>query len=317
MNGFYTCERATDNLPPNIDSAKYGTLLVLNRSSGRATQLYTRNVADAPLIIAWRIQTDSGWSDWQFENPPMLKEIIYKTTEQYNKAIVYKKIDTDNTIKWSIDNGVTWKSAGEYLGAAPSGFGLGTTFAPDAIPNNDFNQATANSWYGVSGSDSTPYTNGPTGVHISGAVLFVLSRRSDLIKHQYLFLGTNGKQGQILHRYYNNGTEVWSEWEWVNPRMDLGVEYRTTERYQGKPVYVKLVNCGQLPNATEKTISGYAENVERVVDFNGISPYFGQSLMNKNFTTLNVAIGWINIACTTDLSAGNAEVWVKYTKTTD
>lgn len=112
--------------------------------------------------------------------------------------------------------------------------------------------------------------------------------------------------------------KVWeSIYERENPPLQLGVEYRTTERYLGKPVYVKLVDCGQLPNATEKTISAYAENVERVVDFNGISPYFGQSLMNKNFTTLSVAIGWINIACTTDLSAGNAEVWVKYTKTTD
>lgn len=112
--------------------------------------------------------------------------------------------------------------------------------------------------------------------------------------------------------------KVWeSIYEWENPPLQLGVEYRTTERYLGKPVYVKLVDCGQLPNATEKTISGYAENVERVVDFNGVSPYFGQSLMNKNFTTLSVAVGWINIACTTNLSAGKAEVWVKYTKATD
>ena len=112
--------------------------------------------------------------------------------------------------------------------------------------------------------------------------------------------------------------KVWeSIYEWENPPLQLGVEYRTTERYLGKPVYVKLVDCGQLPNAAEKTISGYAGNVERVVDFNGISSYFGQSLLNKNFATLSVAIGWINIACTTDLSAGKAEVWVKYTKTTD
>ena len=35
--------------------------------------------------------------------------------------------------------------------------------------------------------------------------------------------------------------------EWVNPPMQLGVEYRTTERYQGKPVYVKTVSTGAMP----------------------------------------------------------------------
>lgn len=29
-------------------------------------------------------------------------------------------------------------------------------------------------------------------------------------------------------------------WEWVNPPMVVGVEYRTTERYLSKPVYKKL-----------------------------------------------------------------------------
>lgn len=34
---------------------------------------------------------------------------------------------------------------------------------------------------------------------------------------------------------------LWDPLEYVNPPMNLGVEYRTTERYQGKPVYTKLV----------------------------------------------------------------------------
>lgn len=34
--------------------------------------------------------------------------------------------------------------------------------------------------------------------------------------------------------------------EWVNPPMQPGVEYRTTERWNGKVVYAKLVNCGTV-----------------------------------------------------------------------
>ena len=48
---------------------------------------------------------------------------------------------------------------------------------------------------------------------------------------------------------------AWSPVEHENPPMVLGVEYRTTERYNGKPVYVKLVDCGALPNASSKYIN--------------------------------------------------------------
>ena len=39
-----------------------------------------------------------------------------------------------------------------------------------------------------------------------------------------------------------------AEVEWANPPMIMGVEYRTTERYNGKPVYTKLFNTGELAN---------------------------------------------------------------------
>lgn len=51
-----------------------------------------------------------------------------------------------------------------------------------------------------------------------------------------------------------NKYDSWGEWEWVNPPMHLGEEYRTTERWQGKAVYTKLVDIGRLPNNTLKTV---------------------------------------------------------------
>ena len=39
----------------------------------------------------------------------------------------------------------------------------------------------------------------------------------------------------------------WNPWEWINPPMADGVEYRTTKRDNGKPVYVTSVNFGALP----------------------------------------------------------------------
>ena len=49
--------------------------------------------------------------------------------------------------------------------------------------------------------------------------------------------------------------------EWLNPPMELGVEYRTTERYRGEPVYVKTILVASLPNnstmAVETGIPAY------------------------------------------------------------
>lgn len=56
----------------------------------------------------------------------------------------------------------------------------------------------------------------------------------------YALLTGGGYVGSSLTRIKFNG--VWQPFEWVNPPMALGTEYRTTERYQGKPVYVKTFN---------------------------------------------------------------------------
>jgi hypothetical protein len=36
--------------------------------------------------------------------------------------------------------------------------------------------------------------------------------------------------------------------EWIDPPMEIGVEYRTTERHNGNAVYTKLVSCGMPVN---------------------------------------------------------------------
>lgn len=46
---------------------------------------------------------------------------------------------------------------------------------------------------------------------------------------------------------------AWGAWEWVNPPMAMGTEYRTTERWSGAVVYTKLVDCGL--SASSKTVS--------------------------------------------------------------
>lgn len=56
--------------------------------------------------------------------------------------------------------------------------------------------------------------------------------------------------------------------EYLNPPLVLGVEYRTTERFLGKPVYVKVVNCGDF--VADKTVS-WTDTLSEVIGIAGIN----------------------------------------------
>lgn len=59
---------------------------------------------------------------------------------------------------------------------------------------------------------------------------------------------------------------TWKPIEWVNPPMALGVEYRTTERHNGKVKYKKLISFGEFPQSTSKEVStGIDANKYRIV----------------------------------------------------
>ena len=117
---------------------------------------------------------------------------------------------------------------------------------------------------------------------------------------------------------------IWEPWEWINPPMQIGVEYRTTERYNGKPVYMKLVDCGAGLSNTRKTVSANTQNVETPISCtgtfgNGTIPYewfegdsYGAQAINCTFSGQE-----IHIAATADYSRWTVFVILKYTKTTD
>lgn len=119
--------------------------------------------------------------------------------------------------------------------------------------------------------------------------------------------------------------------EWVNPPLALGVEYRTTERYMGKPVYVKVVDCGYFAAAgtvkTIKTVDGNAEHMVgctgRVREWQIPTTLFAASPADAGDVRLEGRVdgdGTFAIYLYSkayDLTAWQAIVTIKYTKTTD
>lgn len=120
----------------------------------------------------------------------------------------------------------------------------------------------------------------------------------------------------------------WNAWEWVNPPMLLGVEYRTVYRNNEKPVYAKLVNCGYLPNATTKTIA-YSDDDACYPIF--VTGRGGGTIMPSNSFGGQLATSWNNsavvsfwasgktiyISCGGDRSSNPVVAIVFYGKSTD
>ena len=111
---------------------------------------------------------------------------------------------------------------------------------------------------------------------------------------------------------------TWSEWEYVNPPMILGVEYRTTERFMGKPVYVKLVDFGAGANNTEKSVEHGASNAI-VIDYGGYAKSGNGELSVpwKTHSTLSASDTVIVMTSNANYSGYRVYVWIKYYKTTD
>ena len=133
------------------------------------------------------------------------------------------------------------------IAAAPAGYGLGG----NGTEVSDWNNATKNGFY--RDAKGTEEKHSPfIGVWSCGYVTTWSS--GALVQVAFGFPYVNGKYVKCeKNRGYANGG--WGEWEWVNPPMQLGVEYRTTERYFGKPVYAKTIDCGTVPLNTQKTVS--------------------------------------------------------------
>ena len=130
-----------------------------------------------------------------------------------------------------------------------------------------------------------------------------------------------------------DGETLIATMEFQNPPMVVGKEYRTTERYLGRPVYTIAFDFGALPASGYKILyAPAAANISDIVAYggytsggtafpcltaegcsNGVSPHDIRCAAVKNVSG-GIAV---SIGVSEDRSAETATVWAKYTKTTE
>jgi hypothetical protein len=136
------------------------------------------------------------------------------------------------------------------IGAAPDGYGIGSSVGK---PIMDANKAVLGGfYYWGSGSKNTPFDY--------GAMIVIPRSTSGISKPDVTQIASqepgdlNPQTSIAVRKSTNNGDGAWGEWEWFNPPMQLGVEYRTTERYLDKPVYCQVIDCGVITAHTQKIV---------------------------------------------------------------
>lgn len=209
-----------------------------------------------------------------------------------------------NGVKANTDGDVTLDAG--VVGAAPAGYGLGTGGVYNSAVNNIFNGGfyrwdTANA--------NTPFANG---------VMIVVPRDKDKRATQLAFSNSGTTEGVMAVRSTKDASV--GEWEYINPPMVPDIEYRTTERYNNKVVYTKIVSFGTMPAGNISMVQHGAE-VKQIVRCTGMNITLGADiscLINEAYNT-PVAYCSANkthvcISANIDCSAYEAQIQIWYTK---
>lgn len=114
--------------------------------------------------------------------------------------------------------------------------------------------------------------------------------------------------------------------EWINPPMELDVEYRTADRWQGAPVYVKAVDFGALPDTATKSVSHGIESLDTIVSADG----YAHATSSNTFQTIPLVSNSGVVTCKmhmtatvlvviafVDLSHYTGRVVLRYTKSAE
>ena len=171
--------------------------------------------------------------------------LLSKSSANYGSLFIHSAYDKGEVLVKAKYDG-TWLPVS---GFAPSGYGLGTS----CVDVDDWDNAIKNGkWKSA--------VNSPDGYMWYGYTINYTD--SYVVQHAFA-IDTN--QNCVKHCIRVRSKGVRYPWEWINPPLLPGVEYRTTERWNGKPVWKSLTKITGLPNNAYGTYNLAASFCEHMV----------------------------------------------------
>lgn len=188
---------------------------------------------------------------------------------------------------------------------APAGYGLGTTSKLLTSADN-----LDNTWQSGNYNWTASFPANAPVIKWDGGYAFMRVDGANANNFtQTVYCGYGDGKGLVVRRVFVGG--VTDGWEWKNPPMVLGVEYRTTERCEGKPVYAKRINCLAAP----ASVSISDLNIEKVVRWSGFVTYYGVALPCSNTGwKVDINRNSISIASAYDQASAHFYIDLYYTK---
>lgn len=263
QNGWYSWH---EDMPANAPAA-WGNMMVTSQS-GHHTQTV---VLFAHLgSVLQRACVGDAWSVWEWINPPMLPGTEYRTTERRDGRAVYKMLGTDGVLKYHLDGETSWKTNANEIGAAPGGYGLGGPYyhiPPNSAITIKFDNDRTVALIAVEGSMYTTRAVFAVDAFGIGGDTTSVERISGREGILYGILPVSSGNGVVIFNDTADSVVRASilvlqgvfptvaagssgvpsiPFEWTNPILEVGIEYRTTERYRGGAVYKMVDAAGNI-----------------------------------------------------------------------
>ena len=268
----------------------------------------------------------------RFRELKMLLDLIEsgKLDMKVIRGLLPPETDSDAANKKYVDDGLEKKApmshvgakdnphgvTANQVGAAPAGYGLGAGGKAIASGDNLNNYKVGGFYQFTSGVANAPTNYG----------MMLVIPGTGYLNDTFQYVFSRYPTNNMAIRQLFEGT--WGAWEWVNPPMELGKEYRTTERYNGKPVYVKVASLGALTANTAKAVAYSSDANCRAIRVgggvtNGMAVQTGLiSAVSNGAVSNGSAIAYFGSYCNYVTvkyphTVSNVDVTVAYYKTTD
>lgn len=155
--------------------------------------------------------------------------------------------------------------------------------------DDNLNNIKTNGWYQWSWDNRPVNAPSDTGTEYMRAMR-VWANNSYECCQEMIDMTNSAYHGCMVRRTIYNDTVY--PWEWVNPPMALGVEYRTTERFATNPVYKKALSLGYVAAGNTLVVNHNIPDIGYPIEcklYDSVGTIIGAATFVR-FTTSSVTI---------------------------